>query len=54
MTDNLQNLQKKCEELVRKLNEASEAYYNGRVEIMSNYEWDAMFDELTELEAQTG
>lgn len=54
MTENLQNLQKKCEELVRKLNEASEAYYNGREEIMSNYEWDAMFDELTELEAQTG
>ena len=40
--------------MVRKLNEASEAYYNGREEIMSNYEWDAMFDELTELEAQTG
>ena len=54
MTENLQNLQTKCEELVRKLNEASEAYYNGREEIMSNYEWDAMFDELTELEAQTG
>lgn len=54
MTENLQNLQKKCEELVRKLNEASEAYYNGREEIMSNYEWDAMFDELIELEAQTG
>ena len=54
MTENLQNLQKKCEELVRKLNEASEAYYNGREEIMSHYEWDAMFDELTELEAQTG
>lgn len=54
MTENLQNLQKKCEELVRKLNEASEAYYSGKEEIMSNYEWDAMFDELAELEAQTG
>lgn len=54
MTENLQNLHEKCEELVRKLNEASEAYYNGREEILSNYEWDAMFDELTELEAETG
>ena len=54
MTENLQNLQKKCEDLVRKLNEASEAYYNGKEEIMSNYEWDAMFDELTKLEEQTG
>lgn len=54
MTENLQNLQKKCEALVRKLNEASEAYYNGKEEIMSNYEWDAMFDELTKLEEQTG
>ncbi len=42
------------EELVKKLNTASEAYYNGKDEIMSNYEWDAMFDELTELEVKTG
>lgn len=41
-------------ELVEILNKASEAYYNGQDEIMSNYEWDAMFDELTELENQTG
>ena len=41
---------KKIEELVKTLNEASEAYYNGQDEIMSNYEWDGMFDELTRLE----
>ena len=41
-------------ELVDSLNKASEAYYNGRDEIMSNYEWDAMFDELKSLEAETG
>lgn len=45
---------KRIEELVAKLNEASEAYYNGQEEIMSNYEWDMMFDELTSLEAETG
>ncbi len=44
----------RCKELVRRLNEASEAYYNGGEEIMSNYEWDAMFDELLSLEAETG
>ncbi len=44
----------RIEELVRILNKASEAYYNGQDEIMSNYEWDAMFDELTMLEEETG
>lgn len=50
----MEDYQKKCEELVQRLNEASEAYYNGREELMSNYEWDAMFDELAALEAETG
>ena len=45
---------KRMEELILKLNQASEAYYNGQDEIMSNYEWDAMFDELSELEKATG
>ena len=44
----------RIEELVKLLNKASEAYYNGQDEIMSNYEWDAMFDELTALEEETG
>ena len=44
----------RIEELVEKLNQASEAYYNGKDEIMSNFEWDAMFDELTALEEETG
>ena len=42
------------QEMIRRLNEASEAYYGGRDEIMSNYEWDALFDELTRLELETG
>ena len=45
---------KSMEELINKLNEASDAYYNGKDEIMSNHEWDAMFDELTQLEKETG
>lgn len=54
MDMSMDELKQRCEELVEKLNEASEAYYNGREEILSNYEWDAMFDELTALEEQTG
>ena len=48
------NKTSRIEELVEQLNKASEAYYNGQDEIMSNYEWDAMFDELTSLENETG
>lgn len=40
--------------LIDELNAASEAYYGGKDEIMSNYEWDAKFDELAKLEADTG
>jgi DNA ligase (NAD+) len=48
--DNTQRIQ----QLVRTLNEASDAYYNGRQELMTDYEWDAMFDELRQLEQLTG
>lgn len=44
----------RIEELVKTLNDASLAYYNDRDEIMSNYEWDALFDELARLEESTG
>ena len=50
----MEELKKRCEELVKKLNEASKAYYGGQEEVLSNYEWDAMFDELASLEAETG
>lgn len=46
--------QQRIEYLVSKLNEASEAYYGGKDEALSNYEWDTMFDELTALEEETG
>jgi len=41
-------------ELVDKLNEASRAYYAEDIEIMSNYEYDKLYDELVNLEAETG
>ena len=39
---------------VDKLNQASEAYYNGKGELMTDYEWDALFDHLKQLEEETG
>ena len=41
-------------QLIQELNEASEAYYNGQAERMTDYEWDARFDELRQLEQETG
>ncbi len=41
-------------ELIDKLNEASKAYYAQDREIMSNYEYDALYDELVKLEKDTG
>lgn len=40
--------------LITALNQASEAYYGGFPEIMTDYEWDAMFDRLKKLEEETG
>ncbi len=44
----------RMKQLVSELNEASEAYYNGKAERMTDYEWDQRFDELKQLEAETG
>lgn len=41
-------------ELVSVLNRASKAYYAEDTEIMSNYEYDRLYDELVELEKITG
>jgi DNA ligase (NAD+) len=41
-------------ELVKLLNEASKAYYQQDTEIMSNKEYDLLYDELAELEKETG
>ena len=44
----------RMQQLVNELNEASDAYYNGQAERMTDYEWDARFDELKRLETETG
>lgn len=41
-------------QLVEQLNNASQAYYNGEAELMSDYEWDSKFDQLKLLEDETG
>ena len=40
--------------LTEKLNEASRAYYTDGAEIITNYEYDEMYDELLALEDETG
>ena len=49
MTDN-----ERMRQLIDEINNASEAYYGGKAELMSNYEWDAKLDELEMLETKTG
>ena len=44
----------RMKELITLLNEASRAYYAQDREIMSNYEYDKLYDELVELEKNTG
>lgn len=41
-------------ELVALLNKASEVYYQGKDEIMSNFEYDQLYEELERLEKDTG
>ena len=45
---------RRMKELVQLLNQASKAYYQEDREIMSNLEYDRLYDELLELEKQTG
>ena len=44
----------RMKELVYQLKEASKAYYAEDREIMSNFEYDRLYDELEKLEAETG
>ena len=44
----------RMKELVALLNQASKAYYQESREIMSNLEYDKLYDELVELEKKTG
>lgn len=44
----------RMKDLVEKLNEAAKAYYQEDREILSNQEYDALYDELVALEEKTG
>lgn len=44
----------RMKELVELLNRASESYYAKDTEIMSNFEYDKLYDELVQLEKETG
>lgn len=44
----------RMKELIGLLDQAAKVYYQGQDEIMSNYEYDRLYDELTELEEKTG
>ena len=48
--DKIQQMQ----EMIARLNQASDAYYNGQGEQMTDYEWDHLFDQLKILEKETG
>ena len=54
MAEDLTKERQRIEELVRILDEASRAYYATEKEIMSNIEYDRLYDELVELEKKTG
>ena len=53
MNNNIEK-KKRQKELTEKLNAASRAYYQEAREILSNYEFDALYDELAALEKETG
>ncbi len=40
--------------MVTQLNQAADAYYNGLGELMTDHEWDALFDRLKAMEDETG
>ena len=50
----MQNKTDRMKELIEVLNKASKAYYADDAEIMSNVEYDALYDELLALEEETG
>ena len=49
-----ENRMERMRELVSLLNRASEAYYAKDEEIISNFEYDKLYDELTALEKELG
>lgn len=50
----MNNVKSRMTELIEILNRASESYYAKDEEIISNFEYDALYDELAELEKTSG
>ena len=50
----MEQKKQRMQELVELLNKASKAYYQDAAEIMSNFEYDKLYDELLELEKELG
>lgn len=50
----IEEMKMRQKELTEKLNAAGRAYYQEARELMSNYEYDALYDELAALEKETG
>ncbi len=50
----MEQKKQRMQELVELLNRASKAYYQDATEIMSNFEYDKLYDELTSLEQELG
>ena len=50
----MEDIRKRIDELTAQLNEAARAYYDDASEIMTNYEYDELYDELLRLEAESG
>ena len=54
MSNTVNKERERIRELTKLLNRASESYYNDNTEIMSNLEYDRLYDELADLEKKTG
>ena len=54
MADRINDKTSRMKELVKTLNEAARVYYVEGNEIMSNFEYDRLYDELQALEEETG
>ena len=50
----MEEKQNRMRELVARLNEAAKAYYQQNTELMSNLEYDALYEQLEALEKETG
>ena len=52
--ENMENIKAQMREKIEVLNKAAKAYYQDAEEIMSNFEYDRLYDELEALEKETG